>query len=161
MAPLTNWAGNLVYATGRVHYPASVDEVQHVVRQCRRLRPLGSRHSFNRIADSPDNLVSVQRLNRVVSLDGASNLVTVEAGMTYGALGEYLHAGCSRRAASADRATLIPFGAVPHWGKLFAMSPSVFRPRYERLGDFRTLVADHDPDGRFRNEFIDRIIYDS
>jgi alditol oxidase len=57
--------------------------------------------------------------------------------------------------------TLIPFGAVPHWGKLFAMSPSVFRPRYERLGDFRTLVADHDPDGRFRNEFIDRIIYDS
>src|SRR5688500_2468107 len=76
----TNWAGNLTYGTHRVHYPGSVDEVQQVVRQCRSLRPLGSRHSFNRIADSTGNLVSVQRLNRVLSLDRGSKTVTVEAG---------------------------------------------------------------------------------
>ena len=88
----TNWAGNLTYGTHHVHYPGSVDEARQVVKQCRRLRPLGSRHSFNRIADSAENLVSVQRLNRVVSIDRVSKKVTVEAGMTYGALSEYLHA---------------------------------------------------------------------
>ena len=89
---MINWAGNLVYATDRVHYPTSVAEVQELVRQCRHLRPLGSRHSFNRIADSDENLVCVQRLNRVLSLDRATRTVTVESGTTYGALGEYLHA---------------------------------------------------------------------
>ena len=90
--PLANWAGNLVYGTTRVHQPASVEELQDVVKQCARLRPLGTRHSFNRIADSTDTLVSLRRLNRVVSLDRASRTVTVEGGITYGELGEYLHA---------------------------------------------------------------------
>jgi len=88
---LINWAGNLVYATDRVHTPASVEEVQEIVQRCRHLRPLGTRHSFNRIADSADDLLSVERLNRVRSLDRASKTVTVDAGMTYGALGDYLH----------------------------------------------------------------------
>ena len=87
-----NWAGNLVYGTTRVHEPASIDELQGIVRRCERLRPLGTRHSFNRIADSTDNLVSLRRLNRVLSLDRTSRTVTVEGGVTYGALGEYLHA---------------------------------------------------------------------
>jgi xylitol oxidase len=54
---------------------------------------------------------------------------------------------------------LEPFGPVPHWGKLFSMSPAVLQSRYERLDDFRRLIAEHDPDGRFRNEFIDRNIH--
>lgn len=91
-APLRNWAGNLVYGTTRIHEPASVEQLQDVVKQCARLRPLGTRHSFNRIADSTDNLVSLRRLNRVISLDRASRTVTVEAGMTYGELGQYLYA---------------------------------------------------------------------
>ena len=90
--PLRNWAGNLVYSTHRVHEPASVEELQDVVRRCDRLRPLGTRHSFNRIADSTDNLVSLRRLNRVISLDRSTHTVTVEAGITYGELSEYLHA---------------------------------------------------------------------
>ncbi len=90
--PLRNWAGNVVYGTSRVHEPASVEELQDVVRRCARLRPLGTRHSFNRIADSTENLVSTRRLNRIISLDRTSRAVTVEAGMTYGELGQYLHA---------------------------------------------------------------------
>jgi len=50
--PLANWAGNLVYGTTRVHHPASVEQLEDVVKQCARLRPLGTRHSFNRIADT-------------------------------------------------------------------------------------------------------------
>src|SRR5688500_6980570 len=48
---LQNWAGNLEYSTTNVHYPKSVTEVQNMVRKYNRLRTLGTRHCFNRIAD--------------------------------------------------------------------------------------------------------------
>ncbi|MBC7922238.1 MAG: FAD-binding protein [Ferruginibacter sp.] len=88
---LKNWAGNLEYSTGNVHYPKTVEQVQEVVRRCNKIRALGSRHSFNKIADSTENQVSLQDLNKVVSLDKASNTVTVEGGMRYGELAPYLH----------------------------------------------------------------------
>lgn len=88
---LKNWAGNVEFSTGNVHYPKTVADVQNVVKKCNKLKALGSRHSFNRIADSTYNLVSSKELNKVVSLDKASNTVTVEAGMKYGELAPYLH----------------------------------------------------------------------
>ena len=91
-ARLLNWAGNLAYAAERVHHPGSVEQVQDVVKRSRAVRALGSRHSFNRIADCAESLVSLQRMNRVVRLDPAAGTVTVEGGMSYGDLGSYLHA---------------------------------------------------------------------
>ena len=88
---LKNWAGNLEYSTGNVHYPKTVEEVQAVVKKCNKLTALGSRHSFNKIADSTENQVSLKELNKVVSLDKASNTVIVEGGMRYGELAPYLH----------------------------------------------------------------------
>jgi xylitol oxidase len=88
---LSNWAGNLQYSTGNVHYPKTLDEVQYLVKGLNKCTALGSRHSFNKIADSNVNLISLQNLNKVVSLDRSSNTVTVEAGMTYGELSPYLH----------------------------------------------------------------------
>ena len=88
---LTNWAGNLRYSTGSVYYPASVEQVQQIVRKCDKLRALGTRHSFNTIADSNRNLVSLRALNNVVSLDRRANTVTVEGGIKYGELCPYLH----------------------------------------------------------------------
>ncbi|MGH9021686.1 MAG: FAD-binding protein [Acidimicrobiia bacterium] len=88
---LKNWAGNLEYGTDRVAYPASVEEVQEIVAKAPRLRALGTRHCFNRIADSADQLLSTRELNRVVALDPARQTVTVEAGIRYGTLGEHLH----------------------------------------------------------------------
>ncbi|HEY0023164.1 MAG TPA: FAD-binding protein [Longimicrobium sp.] len=89
---LSNWAGNVEYRAERVYHPQSVEQVQEVVRRSRKLRALGSRHSFSRIADSTDTLISLRRMNRVVSLDPAARTVTVEAGATYGDLCCYLHA---------------------------------------------------------------------
>src|SRR6187455_1777950 len=65
---LKNWAGNLEYSTADVHYPKTVEEIQDIVRKCNQLRGLGSQHSFNRIADSNVNLVSLKEMNKVVSL---------------------------------------------------------------------------------------------
>lgn len=89
--PLKNWAGNLTYSTGNVHYPKTVEQVQEVVRKYDRLRPLGSRHSFNKIADSKDNQISLKEMNKVVSLDKKTNTITVEGGARYGEFVEYLH----------------------------------------------------------------------
>jgi xylitol oxidase len=91
MEHLKNWAGNLEYSTGNVHYPKTVEQIQEVVKKCKKLKALGSRHSFNKIADSTENQVSLKEFNKVVSLDAAANTVTVESGMKYGELAPYLH----------------------------------------------------------------------
>jgi alditol oxidase len=91
MEHLKNWAGNLEYSTGNVHYPKTVAELQEVVKKCKSLKALGSRHSFNKIADSTENQVSLQELNKLISIDTASNTVTVESGMRYGELAPLLH----------------------------------------------------------------------
>ena len=51
-------------------------------------------------------------------------------------------------------AQLAPFNPRPHWGKLFTIKPTVLQQTIERLGDFRELVRQHDPKGKFRNEFL-------
>ncbi|HEU4902070.1 MAG TPA: FAD-binding protein, partial [Flavisolibacter sp.] len=88
---LKNWAGNLEYSTGNVHYPTSLSDVQEVVKNATKLRALGSRHSFNTIADSTALQVSSKNLNKIVSLDKVAHTVTVESGVKYGELAPYLH----------------------------------------------------------------------
>lgn len=87
---LTNWAGNIEFSTHNVHYPKSVSEAQELIKKHTRIKPLGTRHCFNRIADSKDNLISSRDLNKVVSLDTKEGTVTVEAGIKYGELAPYL-----------------------------------------------------------------------
>jgi alditol oxidase len=50
---------------------------------------------------------------------------------------------------------LAPFEPRPHWGKLFTLSPQTVAGRYPRFDDFRNLMHQYDPDGRFRNAFLD------
>lgn len=88
---LKNWAGNLEYSTGNVHYPSTVEGVQQLIKKYDKLKALGSRHSFNTIADSKANQLSLDKLNKLVSLNKEANTVTVEAGMKYGELAPYLH----------------------------------------------------------------------
>ena len=51
---------------------------------------------------------------------------------------------------------LTPLGARPHWAKLFGMPPHVVRALYPRSADFQDLLSRYDPDGKFRNSFIDK-----
>lgn len=91
MGTLTNWAGNYTYGAARVHRPESVEQLQELVAGGRRLRALGSRHSFNAIADTPGDLIALERLNRVVALDRERGTVTVEGGIRYGELCHWLN----------------------------------------------------------------------
>ena len=54
---------------------------------------------------------------------------------------------------------LAPFKVRPHWGKLFTLEPAQLQSRYEKLADFKDLLKEHDPHGKFRNEFLSRILY--
>jgi xylitol oxidase len=88
-APRTNWSGNYTYSTDRLYQPQTVEQVQRVVKSCGHLRALGARHSFNGIADSTENQISLTRLDQMV-LDRESRTVTVGGGVTYSRLAPYL-----------------------------------------------------------------------
>jgi xylitol oxidase len=87
---LKNWAGNLTFSTDNVFYPKSVTEVQQLVKKHSKLKVQGTRHCFNTIADSKDNLLSTRDLKSVVSIDKKAHTVTVEGGIKYGELAPYL-----------------------------------------------------------------------
>ncbi|MEJ7682452.1 MAG: FAD-binding protein [Segetibacter sp.] len=87
---LKNWAGNIEYSTDQLHQAASAEQVQDIVKKYKKLKVLGSRHCFNRIADSTDNFISLKQMDEVTGLDEKARTVTVGAGMKYGQLCPYL-----------------------------------------------------------------------
>jgi xylitol oxidase len=90
-APRENWAGNITFSTDHLHTPATVEEARQVVKSCAKLRALGTRHSFNTIADSTQNQISLKLLDQM-ALDEKARTVTVGAGVTYGKLAPYIDA---------------------------------------------------------------------
>jgi alditol oxidase len=91
VAHQTNWAGNLRYHADHLYAPHTVAEVQEAVKKCATLRALGSRHSFNTIADSLTNQVSLVHLDSI-EVDAAAQTVTVGAGVRYGTLAPVIDA---------------------------------------------------------------------
>ena len=53
---------------------------------------------------------------------------------------------------------LRPFGARPHWGKLFTPEGHDWETLYPRFANFRSFAAGRDPDGKFRNALLDGIL---
>ena len=58
-------------------------------------------------------------------------------------------------------AALAPFGARPHWGKLFFMEHARLKALYPRMGEFQELLRHYDPAGKFRNGWMNRVIFGS
>jgi xylitol oxidase len=87
---MRNWAGNYTYEAARVHFPGSVQEIQDIVKRCRNVRALGTRHSFNGIGDCPEaDVISLKRLDRLLRFDRVGKAewtATIEGGITYGQL---------------------------------------------------------------------------
>ncbi|HEY7009677.1 MAG TPA: FAD-binding protein, partial [Jatrophihabitantaceae bacterium] len=83
---LRNWAGNVVFSTDRLHRPRTTEELQELVARTPRLHALGTGHSFNRIADTTGDLVSLSDLDVPVAIDELAGTVDVGAGTRYGEL---------------------------------------------------------------------------
>ncbi len=98
-----NWAGNVAFGAARFHEPRSVAEVQSVVAAAAKVRAIGSRHSFNTIADTDGDQVSLSALARLIEIDTQAGTVTVDGGIRYDELAPYLH---ERGVALANLASL-------------------------------------------------------
>ncbi|WP_412740984.1 D-arabinono-1,4-lactone oxidase [Krasilnikovia sp. MM14-A1259] len=95
-----NWGGNQQAVAVDVRVPGSVDEVAALVKEAvatgRRVKAVGSGHSFTDIAVADDQRLHLHRLAAPLSVDG--HLVTVQAGMPLYALNTLL----------ADRGLAVP-----------------------------------------------------
>ncbi len=87
---LQNWSGNYQYGTDRLYPANSLEQVQALVRSHDKLKVLGTRHCFNAIADSHDNLISLRPMDQILAFDAEARTVTLDAGMSYGQLCPYL-----------------------------------------------------------------------
>jgi alditol oxidase len=87
---IRNWAGNITFTATELHRPASLAELQQLVRGSAWVKALGTGHSFNRIADTAGTLVSVAGLPRLLELDSERGLVRLSAGSCYGELTGFL-----------------------------------------------------------------------
>ncbi|MFD0674042.1 D-arabinono-1,4-lactone oxidase [Cohnella sp. GCM10027633] len=91
-----NWSGIVQTTPREVYYPGTIEEIADLVSRCRKegrkLRVVGSGHSFTAIAASDDVLLSLDRMQGIASVDAAAGAVTVWAGTKLKLLGELLHA---------------------------------------------------------------------
>src|SRR5437660_6406036 len=54
---------------------------------------------------------------------------------------------------------LAQFNARPHWGKLFTISATELKSIYKKMPEFVELCRRYDPQGKFRNEYLNRNIF--
>jgi len=80
-----------MYGAQKLHRPSTIEQVQEIVANAPRVRVLGSRHSFNDIADSLE-LMTLEAMPMDVVVHHAANTVSFNAALRYGELAESLKA---------------------------------------------------------------------
>lgn len=85
-----NWAGNISYSTDQVESPDELEAFSDLVRKHDRLKPLGTKHSFNRIADSKFMHLSLDQLKNDINISPDKKTVSFNAGIQYGVLARKL-----------------------------------------------------------------------
>ncbi len=88
--PERNWAGNYTYRAEKLHRPTTIEQVQEIVANAASVHVLGSRHSFNDIADSSE-LISLENLPADVVVDHQAHTVSLGGGVKYGNLAKTLN----------------------------------------------------------------------
>jgi len=181
-----NWAGNHTFSAVQIHYPETVEQVQALVSRASKVKVLGSRHSFNAIADSTGDLISLEyfvpRQHAAAAMRAVAGLqkemapvlllseVRTIAADTLWLSPSYqqatigLHFSWHHNWPAVQRVLplleecLAPYQARPHWGKLFTMTPALLQTLYPKLPDFRNLLHHYDPQGKFCNAFLESYI---
>ena len=103
-SPGKNWAGNYTYVAQKLHRPSTIEQVQEIIANAPGVRVLGSRHSFNDIADSSE-LITLEAMPADVVVDHAANTVSFNAALKYGELVKTL---------SAEGVALHTLASLPH-----------------------------------------------
>jgi alditol oxidase len=87
--PLQNWSGTYRYKADRIHRPRTISELRALVSGGGSIHALGTRHSFNDVADATE-LISFAELPGEPVLDTEAHTVTVPARIRYGELANFL-----------------------------------------------------------------------
>jgi len=90
-----NWSGIVQSKPSHIVYPTSVEDVVSLVKRCnkegRKIRVVGSGHSFTPVVHTNDVLVSLDQLAGVEKVDQTTHTVGVWAGTKLSDLSEALH----------------------------------------------------------------------
>ena len=101
-----NWSENIRYEAAEVKAPTSIEELQEIVAGAAKVKALGTRHSFNRVADTPGGVqVTTADLGLEVSVDRDAMTATVPGGWSYSAVAAELQ---------AQGVALRNLGSLPH-----------------------------------------------
>jgi alditol oxidase len=87
----TNWSGNQTFQAAAIHEPRSLDELRQIVAASTNAKAIGSRHSFNTIADTPGDLISLRAFDEILEIDHRNQTARVGAGIPYGQFCSALH----------------------------------------------------------------------
>ena len=100
-----NWSENVEYSATGVVSPSTVEQLQELVAGAERVKALGTRHSFSRVADTTGQLISTAGLVLEPSIDHEGMTATVPGGWSYARVAAYLeHNGVA----------LQNMGSLPH-----------------------------------------------
>jgi xylitol oxidase len=125
-----NWAGNVEYRSAVIHRPGTLNALQQVVRESARLRVVGTRHSFNEIADG-EVMIGLDGFPDEVVVDPATGTVTLNPAITYGRLASTLH---------ANRLALHNLASLPHISVAGAIATATHGSG-DRFGNLATAVS--------------------
>jgi xylitol oxidase len=84
-SPGRNWTGNYTYLAQKLHRPSTIEQLQEIIANAPGVRVLGSRHSFNDIADSLE-LITLEAMPMDVVVDHVTDTVSFSAALKYGEL---------------------------------------------------------------------------
>ena len=128
---VTNWAGNITFGARRLHRPTSAEQLRELVAAGGPLRVLGSGHSFNRMADTAGDLVTLAGLPRAVEVAADRKTVRVDGGIRYGELADRL---------AAEGLAVHNLASLPHISVAGAVATATHGSG-ERNGNLATAVA--------------------
>jgi xylitol oxidase len=129
-SPGRNWAGNYTYRAQKLHRPSTIEQLQEIVANAPWVRVLGSRHSFNDIADSWE-LITLEAMPKDVVVDHAASTVSFNAALKYGELVETL---------CAEGVALHNLASLPHISVAGAVATATHGSG-ETNGNLATAVA--------------------
>ncbi|SDQ27778.1 FAD-binding protein [Microbacterium sp. cf332] len=85
-----NWAGTHTFAAEDIVRPATIAEAQRLVAEHDRIRSIGTRHSFNDLADGDGVLLDLTAIDPDIVIDDDARTVTVGAGTRYAVVARHL-----------------------------------------------------------------------
>src|SRR5258708_25499673 len=77
---LKNWAGNIDYSTENLYSANNIEQVRSFINHHPKLKALGTRHCFNKIADSHDCFLALKSMDDVIALDPKARTATSAPG---------------------------------------------------------------------------------